>query len=205
MTMTSSFPTLRRALALFADLDWPVADRLLQRMADEPGTISALRQELDLAAQDPQTDWPSLVANPSYELTDADDPEARDLVLYLLWDAVNPSEPPHNLDPANYRAYSYATQQTDASITLDAGVDLDVRLEDVQKKVELARVSRITRAGNTLKVVYEPLQAHPLPSTLRKLLRSALREMLRDTTGLDQITEMEFEDTKLRFKLKIPA
>src|SRR6478735_2540597 len=207
MTMIASFPTLRRVLALFADLDWPVADRLLQSMAAEPGTMPALREELELAVRDPQTDWSSLVANESYELTDADDPGAQELVLHLLWDALNPTAPARNVDHANYRAYSYAAQQSGASVThhLDVGADLDVRLEDIQKKVELARVSRITRAGNALQVVYEPLQAHPLPSTLLKLLRSALRDLLRDVPALDAITGIEFEEAKSHTKANIGA
>jgi len=207
MTITASFPTLRRALALFADLDWPVADRLLQRMVEEPGTALAMRHGLDLAAQDPRTDWSGLVANDSYELTDADDPRARDLVLDLIWDAVNPTEPPRDVEPASYRAYWHATPQTSAAPTPDfhGGADIDVRLENVRGREELARVGRIARVGNTLQVAYEPVQPHPLPATLRKLLRSALRELLRDTTAFDGATMIEFDDTKNRVKSKIAA
>ena len=170
MTMTSSFPALRRALALFADLDWPVADRLLHRMADEPGKAAAMRRELDLAVGDPATNWPELVSNDSYEVTGADDPAAKDLVLDFLWDALHPSEPPRNLNPSNYRAYSHGVPPDSGSLSYDftAGADIDVHIEDVSRDRELARVTHIKRVG--VYVIQSYLSQRPAEAHLNTVL-----------------------------------
>jgi hypothetical protein len=206
MSMTNSFPALRRALALFADLDWTVADRLLHRMAQEPGKGSAMRHELELAEQDPATDWSNLVSNDSYELTDGDDPEAKELVLSLLWDALHPNEPPRNTDVSKYRAYWVTTSDTGGALdyNLDAGADVNVRLEDVVNGQELATIRHIRRDSNALLIRYEPAGVYPLPSTLRKLVRAAVRELLMDTAAIQDVTVFEFEDISNKSKSKLP-
>ncbi|MGC4095111.1 MAG: hypothetical protein QM756_45765 [Polyangiaceae bacterium] len=203
MTTSHAFPSIRRALALFADLEWPVADRLLHRMATEADKATAMRQELDLAVDDPSTDWAALVSNDSYELTDADDPEAKGLVLSLLWDALHPNEPPNNLTLANYRAYALDTQNPSvafSSYDFYAGADVDVQIEDIRTNEALARVKRIKRIGNVLHSVYEPMRELPLPSTLRKIVRAALRELLSGTTAIGGADQIELEDARNRTK-----
>jgi hypothetical protein len=204
--MTSSFPAIRMALALFAENDWAAADRLLHRVLEQPGKRDALRRELDLAQGNPATDWGELVSNESYELTDADDPAARELVLTCLWDALYPDQPPRNIDTSTYRIYVHDTDSKDRGFAADVnvGIQLDGRLEDIRESKPLANVSRIQRIGDVLEITFEPVGPHPFPSTLRKLLRAALFELLRGSPGLSGATKIEFHDTTTQVRSHLP-
>jgi len=203
MTTTPTFPVIRKALALFADHDWAAADRLLQRVIQEPGKGEALRRELELAERDAGTDWGVMVSNESYELTDADDPEAKDLVLLCLWDAANPDEPARNTDTTKYRIYAHDTNVNDGSFAanIHVGVQFDGHLEKIDESKQLATISRIKRTGNVLEVTFEPLGSTPLPSTLRKLIRTGLQEFLRNTPAV--AGEIAFHDLKSKATSKL--
>jgi hypothetical protein len=110
--------------------------------------------------------------------------EAKDVVLDLLWDAIYPElQPRTSAEP--YRVYSS-----------NSGEKTDMSLEEIGSRRELARILRLSRDGDKLVVEYAQLGSRPLPATLRKYLREALRQLLKGDPILSGVRTMEFIETE---------
>ena len=195
--MPHTFPTLERALAWYStDTGFSLqhSDGIVQRMLNEPGTLNAMRVELDNAIKSDGTPWPELLTNDRYEIEDllpAD--AAKEVVLDLLWDALYPELPPRGAPPDASRVYE-----------VRQGTEVGLYLEEVPTGKQEARISSIVREGEKLVVQYEPLAARPLPATLRKHLREGVQAFLAGSDKLDGAQVIECVETTRGSRVSLP-
>lgn len=192
---SSEFPTLERAIGLYDfsfGFSYALADRFLIEMLAEPGKLTLARLELEAALNNPQTPWPALLVNSSYEAGDELEPtEAKEQVLNLLWDALYPELPPR-VDPDAYRVLEVS----------EGGVSRTV-VERSSDNAEVALIEQIARDAAALTVEYELLDPGLLPAVLRKHLRKGVCSLLTGSPMLEGVQDIECINTKQGSRVRL--
>lgn len=192
---TETFPILARTIGVYDSslgFSYALADRFLLGILAEPQKLVRAKAELDEALKNPETPWPALLVNDSYEAADELEPAAaKEQVLNLLWDALYPELPPRL--PNSYHV-----------IELSEGGDARIVVERASDDVEVARVLRIARQGETLVVDYELIDTGLLPAVLRKHLRDGMCTLLAGSAMLESARKIECVNIKQGTRAVLP-